>query len=124
VTTIPVVKTPFHLSYLLYLSRFSTLLMDAYLRVALVACRATRTQPSFLLHPLDLIGGDRVPELAFFPGMDVGSERKIEVFRRVLRRLARRFELVDMGEHAKRLLAGTLPGRAVDAIPASAGAAR
>jgi peptidoglycan/xylan/chitin deacetylase (PgdA/CDA1 family) len=124
VTTIPIVKTPFHLSYLLYLSRFSTLLMDAYLGLAILACRATRTQPSFLLHPLDLIGGDRVRELAFFPGMDVGSERKLEVFRRVLRRLSRRFDLVDMAGHARDALARELPVRDVRADPVAGGAAR
>jgi peptidoglycan/xylan/chitin deacetylase (PgdA/CDA1 family) len=34
VTTIPFIKTPFHLSYLLYLSRFSRKLMSSYLTVA------------------------------------------------------------------------------------------
>lgn len=124
VTTIPIVKTPFHLSYLLYLSRYSTLLMNAYFEVALTLCRWTGTQPSFLLHPLDLIGGDQVPELAFFPGMDVGSTRKVEVFHRVLRRLARRFKLVDMDRHARQLLATDLPVREVGAETAPAGAGR
>ena len=66
-TTIPVVKTPFHMSYLLYLRGYSRGLMHAYLRTALAACRATGTQPSFLLHPLDLLSGDEVPQLSFFP---------------------------------------------------------
>jgi hypothetical protein len=71
ITTMPIIKTPFHLSYLLYLSRFSTLLMLLYLKTALFLCRLTHTGPSFLLHPLDFISGDEVPELRFFPGMDV-----------------------------------------------------
>lgn len=124
VTTIPVVKTPFHLSYLLYLSRYSTLLMSAYLHAALTLCRWTGTQPSFLLHPLDLIGGDQLPELGFFPGMDISSSRKVEVFHRVLRRLAQRFKLVDMGRHATQLLAADLPVREVRAEAAPAGAGR
>lgn len=104
ITTIPVIKTPFHLSYLLYLSRFSSKAMSSYLRIALAFCRMTGTEPSFLLHPLDLIGGDQVQELAFFPGMDISGSQKIELFKRVLKELARHFTLVNMSTHAKSLL--------------------
>ncbi len=115
VTTMPVLKVPFHLSYLLYLSRFSERLMDAYLGTALAMCRATGTEPSFLLHPLDLLGGDQVRELAFFPGMDLAGARKIELFQRVLRRLGEHFRLVDMSTHARAILArGGLPRRTAD----------
>lgn len=106
VTTVPVIKTPFHMSYLLYLSRFSTGLMRAYLHGALAACRATRLEPSFLLHPLDLLGADQVPQLSFFPGMDLIGARKEKLFAEVLGVLASRFELVTMGEQASGLLAG------------------
>ncbi len=71
VTTIPGLKTPFHLSYLLYLSRFSESLMERYLDLALAACRAAGFGPSFLLHPLDFLGSEDAPGLAFFPGMDI-----------------------------------------------------
>ena len=104
VTTMPILKLPFHFSYLLYLSRISPFLMDRYLDTAMLLCRLTRTEPSFLLHPLDLIGGDQVPALKFFPGMDVSSERKVELFQRALRRLGKTFELVPMGPHARSLL--------------------
>ncbi len=115
VTTFPVVKVPFHLSYLLYLSRVSEGLMSAYLGTALAACRLTGTEPSFLLHPLDLLGGDQVKELAFFPGMDLPGARKIELFLRVLRRLGEQFRLVDMSTHARAIIArGGLPLRAAD----------
>ena len=103
VTTMPVARLPFHLSYLVYLSRVSEGLAMAYLRTALGLCRATGTEPSFLLHPLDLIGGDLAPQLRFFPGMDVNSERKTRFFQRVLRALGEDFELVPMGEHAGRI---------------------
>jgi hypothetical protein len=105
VTTIPVIKTPFHMSYLLYLSRFSTALMRAYLHGALAACRALGVEPSFLLHPLDLLGGDQVPQLSFFPGMDLPGHRKEKLFTEVLGVLASRFELMTMGERATGLLA-------------------
>ena len=54
VTTMPVLKAPFHLSYLLYMARVSERLMMSYLRTALAVCRASGVEPSFLLHPLDL----------------------------------------------------------------------
>lgn len=103
VTTIPGIKTPFHLSYLLYLSRFSERLMWTYLWTAVRACRVTGTEPSFLLHPLDLLGADVAPELRFFPGMDLPSEKKVRIFEAVLRELGQHFELVPMSTHAKAL---------------------
>jgi len=105
VTTFPVLKVPFHLSYLLYLSRIAEPLMLAYLRTALAACRLTRTEPSFLLHPLDLLGGDQVRQLAFFPGMDLTGKRKIALFLKVLGVLGEHFRLVNMSQHADALLA-------------------
>jgi hypothetical protein len=104
VTTVPFIKTPFHLSYLLYLSRFSTSLMLFYLKIALLLCRLTRTEPSFLLHPPDLLGGDQTAELSFFPGMDVDTNRKAEIFEKVLRELSRHFTLVNMSFHAQSIL--------------------
>jgi hypothetical protein len=104
VTTMPIIKTPFHLSYLLYLSRFSILLMFLYLKIALTLCRITRTSPSFLLHPLDFVSRDEVPELAFFPGMDLNTNRKIELFYRIMNVLREHFELVKMSTHAKTVL--------------------
>jgi hypothetical protein len=103
VTTTPVVKTPFHFSYLVYLARFSETLMSAYLRTALTACKLTGTEPSFLLHPLDVIGGDQAPELKFFPGMDVPSAKKTALLEKVLKVLGDSFELVPMGVHAARI---------------------
>jgi len=105
VTTMPVTKTPFHLSYLLYLSRFSEVAMWTYLETVIAACKLTRTPISFLLHPLDLLTGDQVsPELAFFPGMDVARDRKRALFMRVLRRLGAAFDLRPMSAFAHGVL--------------------
>lgn len=104
VTTIPFIKIPFHLSYLLYLSRFSKKLMLFYLNVAIKFCKITRTNPSFLLHPLDFLGSNQVPELRFFPGMDLGREYKMEIFQRVIRTLSEHFELVTMSTLANNIL--------------------
>lgn len=103
VTTIPGLKTPFHLSYLIYLARVSEKLLDTYLTVALEACRRLNTPPSFLLHPLDVLGGDQVPALRFFPGMDLDADRKRDLFLHVLGRLKDAFDLLPMNEYARRL---------------------
>jgi hypothetical protein len=96
VTTMPIIKVPFHMSYLLYLSRFSVLLMFMYLKTALILCRRTHTTLSFLLHPTDLLGCEKVPELAFFPGMDINTKRKTKLFNKVIDTLASYFSLVNM----------------------------
>ncbi len=103
VTTMPVFKIPFHQSYLLYISNISTGLMKLYLKFAIMMCKITKTQPSYLLHPLDLIGKDVVPQLAFFPGMNILSPRKLEIFEIAMNILKKNFELLPMGEFAKRV---------------------
>ena len=103
VTTMPIFKIPFHLSYLIYLNNISPLLMKMYLNTALFLCDLTRTPISFLLHPLDIIGGDQIKQLAFFPGMNVSSEKKVEVFRQVVSKLKRRYTLVTMSEYQKKM---------------------
>ncbi len=101
VTTIPIFKLPFHQSYLLYISGVSNFLMKAYLRFAIFMCKITKTPPSYLLHPLDLIGGDDVPQLSFFPGMNIKSEKKLEVFETAITMLKKNFELLPMSAFSK-----------------------
>lgn len=111
-TTVPVAKLPFHMSYLLYLSRISSGLMFTYLRGAIHACRATGIQPSFLLHPLDLLGAEQAPGLSFFPAMDLPGPRKRDLVVRALEVLGEAFQLVPMAHHAGAILAaGRLPER-------------
>ena len=99
VTTMPVFKLPFHLSYLIYLGNTSMLLMKIYLNTAIRMCKITKTPISFLLHPLDLIGGDQISELAFFPGMNVSSHNKVKVFKNVIGLLQKHYEVVNMSKH-------------------------
>lgn len=107
VTTIPVFKTPFHFSYLAYLARFSRPLMFAYLHTAMMMCRLTGTQPSFLLHPLDVIGADKAPDLKFFPGMDLSSAEKTELLLKVIAVIGANFRIVPMSEHASACISGS-----------------
>jgi hypothetical protein len=102
VTTLPGLKVPMHLSYLVYLAKFSRIAARAYLRLALGACGITGTNPSILLHPLDFMGAADCPALAFFPGMDLTRDRKLEIVGELFDILAADRELVTMGEHARR----------------------
>ena len=104
VTTIPFLKIPFHLSYMLYISGYSKWLMKAYLSFAIFMFKLANRQPSYLLHPLDLISGDKVPQLAFFPGMNIPTEKKVELFKYVLRKLKNNFEIIPMLSFSEELL--------------------
>lgn len=106
VTTIPVFKLPFHQSYLLFISGKSKFLMKIYFRFAIFMCKITKTPPSYLLHPLDLIGGNDVPQLSFFPGMDIESRKKMEVFETAITILKKHFELLPMSEFSKKFTTG------------------
>ncbi len=103
VTTMPGVRTPIHMSYVLYLAQRSELIALRYLATALRLCELGGIEPSFLLHPLDFISGDSCPALRFFPAMSMAATRKRELLGRALTMLARRFDVVPMGEHARRL---------------------
>jgi hypothetical protein len=101
VTTMPLFKIPFHLSYLIYISNISMPLMKVYLKTAIMLCKLTRTPVSFLLHPLDIIGGDKLKQLAFFPGMNIATAKKVEVFKIVLEELKENFKIVQLPELIK-----------------------
>jgi len=103
VTTMPIFKLPFHLSYLIYIGNISMVLMKIYLNMSIWLCKITKTPISFLLHPLDLIGGDQIKELAFFPGMNVGSKQKVEIFKKVIQTLSKHYEILNMSEHLKNI---------------------
>ena len=104
VTTMPIARLPIHLSYVLYLASYSKLAARAYIEAALELCLRTKTEPSFLLHPLDFISGDRAKEIAFFPGMSLSTDFKLGVFDFTIGALRRRFELVPMEVHAQAIL--------------------
>ena len=99
VSTFPILKTPIHFSYLFYLANFSEKSMYFYLKSAIMLSKITNSELSFLLHPTDLLSGDSVPELSFFPGMDIPSRKKEEIFKKILEILSSNFHLVDMKTH-------------------------
>lgn len=103
VTVMPVFRTPFHFSYLHYAAEKSELLARIYLRTCLQLCRLNRIEPSMLLHPLDFLGGDDQPDLAFFPGMKHSGIVKRRRLQRFLTSITNSFHVQTQGEAAARL---------------------
>jgi hypothetical protein len=115
VTTLPLLRVPIHLSYVLYLSVFSPWLARVYFDGALRLCRLTGVEPSILLHPLDFLSGEDVPSLGFFPGMDMPLKKKLECTEYCLERLQALFTVCSLGEHAEAVSARpALPALAPD----------
>lgn len=104
VTTMPIFRVPFHLSYVLYLAGYSTSAARAYFRFALDTCRLAGVQPSLLLHPLDFLGSEDVDALRFFPAMQLPADVKIDMVNWVFAFLSRRFRVVPMSQHAEALV--------------------
>ncbi len=103
VTTIPIIRAPFHFSYLHWLAQFGDWVADAYFRTALTTCRLRRIEPSLLLHPLDFLGSDDVSALSFFPAMQQTGDAKMRRIERWLGRFAAEFDVFPMGEYGKSL---------------------
>ncbi|MBV9212001.1 MAG: polysaccharide deacetylase, partial [Acidobacteria bacterium] len=105
VTTMPVFKVPVHVSYVLYLSRYSRRLALSYFKTALKLCRMTGTELSLLLHPLDFLGGDDVEDLAFFPGMNIAGQEKLALVGELIDELTKHFNVLTLREHAQKAAA-------------------
>lgn len=101
VTTLPWVKVPIHLSYIMYLATYSKLLAKTYFQSAITFCWVNRIEPSLLLHPLDFLGCDAEPDLAYFPGMSLKTATKVALARDCLTVLSRMFEVGTMLDHVK-----------------------
>lgn len=107
VSTMPLARVPFHLSYVLYLAGISPTLATTYFATGLRMCRLRGVEPSILLHPLDFLGADDVDALGFFPGMHMTGAAKREIVIACLRLLAEQHEVVTMREHARRVSASS-----------------
>lgn len=108
VTTIPVLKTPFHATYLTYLATFSEFAARRYFDVALSFCRMTGVAPSVLYHPLDFIDHNDCPELSFFPGMKLPYPKKLRLLGDFLDKISRYYQPSTMAQHADALLGKNL----------------
>ncbi len=113
VTTMPLFRVPFHLSYVMFLAKRSEWLAVQYFKFSLALCRLRGIEPSILLHPLDFLGSDDDADLGFFPAMDIPYAKKERVLRKVLGVLKRKFQVVSMEAHAASFAARQLPTKAV-----------
>jgi peptidoglycan-N-acetylglucosamine deacetylase len=110
VTTMPWFKIPINVSYLLYLSVYSPLIAKLYFRFAIALCKLTGVQLSLLLHPLDFLGvDDNIPEMAFFPAMDLPVQRKLKFVQEIFQMLNQHFTIVTMQEHAQAIAQQSQP---------------
>jgi len=100
VTTFPVLRVPFHLTYIHYLHTRSRRLALTYFRAALATCRMLGVAPSVLLHPLDFLGGDDAPALGFFPGMNLRGLEKTALVADALDLVAAHSSPITMAEFA------------------------
>ncbi|MBI3892641.1 MAG: polysaccharide deacetylase family protein [Candidatus Wallbacteria bacterium] len=114
ITTLPLLRIPFHISYLLYLSTISPAAARAYFRLALRTCDAAGLGPSLLLHPLDLLGGDELRGLEFFPGMQLSSAQKLERVSGYLAEYCERYAVRPLGELAAEL---SVPDAKLQCLP-------
>ena len=100
VTTMPIVRAPFHFTYLHHLMQYSETLAVAYFRLAISLCRLSGVGPSLLLHPLDFLGHDDVDGLDFFPGMKLAGTRKREFVAKILEIYVSNFDVRSMTDRA------------------------
>jgi peptidoglycan-N-acetylglucosamine deacetylase len=102
VTTIPLLRSPFHMSYILWLSGKSRWLAQRYLELGLALCRLRALPPSYLLHSLDFVGTGEHRELDFFPGMNIRWEQKAAILEQSMALLTRDFAVQPLGPYAER----------------------
>ncbi|MDQ3405913.1 MAG: polysaccharide deacetylase family protein [Actinomycetota bacterium] len=115
VTTMPLLRTPIHGSYLLWLHEMSPRLARGYFTTALRLCLLRGVAPSLLLHPTDVLDATEAPGMEFFPGMAVPGARKAELLTWVLSMLRRHYDVVGTGEHVRHArAAGLRRGRGLD----------
>jgi protoporphyrinogen oxidase len=105
VTTMPLLRTPIHMSYLMYLGERSPALARRYLAVALRLCRYMGVAPSLLLHSHDFVGADDVPAMSFFPGFGLPGEAKVRLVAECVDQMRRDFTVVPIASYVDGLTA-------------------
>ena len=98
VTTMPVLRTPIHFSYVTFLASYNVTVAKVYVRTAFAMCKQFDVVPSLLLHPPDFLGGDDTEALSGFPGMSLSSSDKLELTRWILQRFADTFDVTTLAD--------------------------
>ncbi len=100
VTTMPVLRLPMHLSYLLFIAKFSEALARLYWNIGVQLCRFRGVAPSLLLHPTDFLDLEDVPEMSAFPAMSIPAKRKIALVDYTLESLKKHWAPGTISDHA------------------------
>lgn len=100
VTTMPLSRAPIHFTYVSFLAQKSRTAARAYWRTAMRLCRLRGVGPSLLLHPLDFLGEEDEPQLAYFPGMQLSRKAKLSLLSDTLADLTKKRRVVTTAEHA------------------------
>jgi hypothetical protein len=118
VTTLPLLRVPFHGTYRHHLADRSPRLASAYFRTALGLCQRRGVPPSFLLHLTDVLGCDDCPGLDYLPGMRRSGAEKAAFLAELLAIYRARFRVIPLGEYVDGLTAG----QCLDRVPLVAAA--
>ena len=105
VSTMPLLRTPIHMTYLAYLAEWSPALAHRYLAVALRLFRWMAVSPSFLLHSHDFLGAEDAPAMSRFPGFRLPREAKLRLLGACVDLLRRDFEVAPLVSYVDGLTA-------------------
>jgi len=105
VSTMPLLRLPFHFNYVLYLAATSRRLAEWYFRTALRLCLATGAAPSLLLGPLDFLGEEEETDLSWCPAMNLSRQYKLDLLEDLLLAATQRFAFVPMLTQAESVTA-------------------
>jgi hypothetical protein len=100
VTTMPLLRLPMHLSYLLFIAKYSSALAKLYWNMGVQLCRLNRCAPSLLLHPTEFLGLNDVPEMKTFPAMGIPVEKKIALVDYTLASMKKYWAVGTVSDHA------------------------
>lgn len=103
VTTLPLLRLPFHGTYLNYLADFSPTLARGYFAAALRICRLRGVSPSFLLHASDFLGEDDPIPLDYLPGMKRRADEKNKFMMQILKSYSEAFRVGTIGAYVDEL---------------------
>lgn len=96
VTTLPLLRLPFHTTYILFLCSLNEKLGLFYYRIGILLCRLTFTNPSILFHPPDFIGNDDGEGLSFLPAMKMKWSQKKRIMEKMIKILTQYYSPIHM----------------------------
>ena len=91
-------------------------LAKLYFWIAIKLCWLTGVRPSFLLHALDFMDQQEVPDLAYFPGMKFPADQKIAMLNGCFDLMEKHWSPGPMGGQAEDAMSSRLGRMAIPTI--------